>query len=736
MSQGTHEPRRTHQPQGTPGPDETHEPRDASGPQELPEPQKRLGEWLVEEGHITPEQLEHALVVQRSDPETQLGQICVDLGFLRRDDLDYLLTRYGKRRPIGELLVEAGYINHCQLHKALAMQRREGGRIGEILLREGLIDEVKLYSLLAPQYNLPFVPIRETRADPLLARIVAKSYAAQNRLVPISLLARRLTVALTEPSLRGAVEDLRRATGYEVMPFLTYPSDLALFFEALYGEPLSAVLRSRLGGGAPGREEDAPEVDETAEADDPAFEEPAEEAPADVSVDLEVLEEEQVDFAKSKYTVHVEDSPVVQTLVQTIISRSLTLGARDIHLEADVEGPRLRYRVDGLLRDQSLGAREDKQFRQNYRSVLSRLKILAHMDITEKRRPQDASFRMVVRRNGRTSTVDFRLSTISGRQGEGMVIRVLDELKAPQALDSLGLTPQMQEVFTTLIRRPMGIILITGPTGSGKSSTLYGALRTLYRPELKILTVEDPIEYTHPGIVQTEVNPAIENTFARFLRAFLRQDPDVIMVGEIRDGETAEMAIRAAQTGHLLLSTLHTTDSTSAPRRLLDLHNDPNGLATVLAGVMAQRLARRVCPDCREEYQPDEATLREWLPRPAPQYQWLHGRGCATCDGTGYAGRVAVAELWIPSAYEVTLIGRHATGDEIRAEALKRMPCMGEDAFFKAAAGLTTLEEARRVVPYEDIVFIREHGVRPGFQTVTRAQAAVATDGERHAQAA
>jgi type IV pilus assembly protein PilB len=676
-----------------------------------------LGEWLVDGGHLTPGQLEQSLAQQKLRPQTALGQVCVDLGFLSREDLDYLLTRFGKRLPIGEMLVQAGHIDHAQLHQVLMTQRRDGGRVGEIILRLGFVTEEVLYGLLAAQYNLPFISVRETAPQPGLRRFVGKAYAAQNRLVPVSLLGRRLTVAMSDPSLRGCAEELQRTSGMEIIPILTSPSDLVAFFEALYGEALDDVLSARqkgvgaVAGAEVPRSLAAPSGTADRPVDGGALDAGVEDPLAAPGVDLEVIEEEKIDFAKSKYLVQVEDSPVVQTLVQTVISRALTLGASDIHLEADVAGPRLRFRVDGLLREHPLGGQQDEVFRANYRSIISRLKILAHMDITEKRRPQDASFRMVTRRSGRVSTVDFRLATLPGRFGEGMVIRILDELKAPRALESLGLSPDVQEAFRALVHRSMGIILITGPTGSGKSSTLYAALRTIHRPELKILTAEDPIEFTHPGIVQTEVNASIENTFARFLRAFLRQDPDVIMVGEIRDGETAEMALRAAQTGHLLLSTLHTTNATAAVQRLLDLHDDPNGLAAVLIGVMAQRLVRMICPECREEYAPDHDLLLQWFRTPPSDVRWMRGRGCAACGGAGYAGRIVVSELWIPSAYEVTLINRRASGEEIRKEALRRMPNMAEDALLKAVDGLTTLEEAFRVVPFEDLEHIKANGL-------------------------
>jgi type II secretory ATPase GspE/PulE/Tfp pilus assembly ATPase PilB-like protein len=673
---------------------------------------KRLGDWLVEGGHLTPEQLESVLQEKSARPDVPLGQICVDQGFISTADLDYLLTRYGKRLPLGTMLVREGRISEDQLRQVLQIQRQNGGRVGEILLRLGLVPVEDLYEVLARQYNLPYLSVKGMQPDPKLRSLINPTYAARNRLVPISLLGRRLTVAISDPTGRGCAQDLHRATGLEIAPVLSAPADIEIHYRGLYGQELQDVLVTRpeerdSTGGFPEEPVAGPDADGN---------ESLQNAAAPAGVDLEVLEEEELDFSRSRYVVQVEDSPVVQTIVQTIISRALTLNASDIHLEAEVSGPRLRFRVDGMLGEYTLGAKLDQAYRINFRSVISRMKIMGHMDITEKRRPQDASFRMVTRRAGKLSTVDFRLSTLPSRFGEGMVVRVLDELKAPRSLENLGLTPEVQEAFRVLIHRPMGIILITGPTGSGKSSTLYGALRTIYRPELKILTAEDPIEFTHPGIVQAEVNPVLENTFARLLRAFLRQDPDVIMVGEIRDSETAEMALRAAHTGHLLLSTLHTNNSTGCVPRLLDLCGDPNSLASALIGVMSQRLARSICTKCAEPYQPEPSLIEQWFSEPPAWARWMKGRGCEACHDSGYAGRVALAELWIPSAYDITLINRRASSEEIRAEALKRMMSLGEDGLLKALQGITTLDEILRVCPYEDVAYVKEHGVRPALR--------------------
>jgi type IV pilus assembly protein PilB len=692
-------------------------------------PDQKLGDRLVQEGYLTPEQRDEVLREQQTRTNTPFGQICLELGYLVPEQLEHLLTQWGMRLPIGEVLLREGLIQREHIERAAAIQQRKGGDIGEILIGFGAISERELYEVLARQYHLPLLRLGALEPDPNLRSIINPAYAAQNLIVPAFKFERTLTVAMADPSRVSCTEDLRRATGLEIVPVVALASEVRAFYRDLYLTAPAQEFRphTRSGGRAEARRpirqgeethagrgrvpaatsrEIPVESDEASERGSGLTLEPEPE------VDLEVVDEEEFDFRKSQYLVELKDSPVVQNLVHTIISRALALGASDIHLESDVSGPRLRFRVDGLLTERPIGGNQDELLRMNYRSVISRFKILSRMDISEKRRPQDASFRMVTRRGHSLATVDFRLSTIPGRFGEGMVIRLLDELRSPASLESLGFRPELRESLRTLISRPMGILLITGPTGSGKSSTLYAALRTLYRPEIKIVTVEDPIEFTHPGIVQAEVNPVIGNTFARFLRAFLRHDPDVVMVGEIRDEETAEIALRAAQTGHLLLSTLHTSSATSSVRRLLDLHDDPNSLAQVLIGVMAQRLVRLICPRCRESYRPDRSVLEEWFEGPPPDVDWQHGAGCGECDNTGYKGRAALAELWVPQAHEITLINRRASSEELRAEALKRMPSLGEDALLRAVEGQTTLDEVLRVVPYEDVQHVKARGSR------------------------
>ncbi len=338
------------------------------------------------------------------------------------------------------------------------------------------------------------------------------------------------------------------------------------------------------------------------------------------------------------------------------------------------------------------------------REMVSRLKILAKMDIAEKRRPQDGSFRIKSRRGEQQLMIDLRVSVVPSMHGESVVIRVLDKTRLPKSIDGLGLPAAMVQQLGHLLRRTNGIILVTGPTGSGKSTTLYSALKTVATPHMRILTAEDPIEYVYEQFSQCEVNETIGNTFATYLRAFLRHDPEIIMVGEIRDGETAEMAMRAAQTGHLLLSTLHTTTAVESVTRLRDLGIDSNTIASTLTGVMGQRLVRKVCEACKASYQPSKKILDELpLSRHLVHWQLVKGAGCATCNFTGYSGRVMVGELWTPTQDDALLIAKGANIDEIAASAAASTYSMGQCASTLLTGGTTNIEELIRVMPFPAI---------------------------------
>jgi type II secretory ATPase GspE/PulE/Tfp pilus assembly ATPase PilB-like protein len=374
----------------------------------------------------------------------------------------------------------------------------------------------------------------------------------------------------------------------------------------------------------------------------------------------------------------------------------------------------VRFRIDGVLREPDVRGAQPMLDR-SMREIVSRIKILSRLDIAERRRPQDGSFRFPVDRAGAKTDVDLRVSVIPSMAGESVVIRILDRSGAPGGLADLRLDPLVAAHLERALARTSGMFLVTGPTGAGKSTTLYACLMRLARPEVRILTAEDPVEYVYDSISQSEVNADIGNTFAAYLRAFLRHDPEVIMVGEIRDEETAEISFRAAQTGHLLLSTLHTNSAIEALPRLLDLGVHPSLVAASLIGVMSQRLARQVCAECARPDRPAPDLLREFFGEPAdsqdrqwPGLTFVRGAGCAACQHIGYRGRAVVVDLWLPDEQDRLLIMRNAAFDDVRRSAARTTISMADDAHRHLAAGRTTLEELARVLPYAAIVEHRE----------------------------
>jgi type II secretory ATPase GspE/PulE/Tfp pilus assembly ATPase PilB-like protein len=400
-------------------------------------------------------------------------------------------------------------------------------------------------------------------------------------------------------------------------------------------------------------------------------------------------------------------------IFQYLLTRAIESRTSDIHLEMLAGGLRVRFRIDGVLREPEFGLTQ-QTLDKGAREIVSRIKILAMLDISERRRPQDGSFQVSIDRGGTKTGVDLRVSTIPSFSGESVVIRILDRSGAPTGLDSLRLDAAMVSGMKQALARTAGIFLVTGPTGSGKSTTLYACLMHINTPEIRILTAEDPVEYTYDKLSQSEVNADIGNTFAAFLRAFLRHDPEVILVGEIRDQETAEMAFRAAQTGHLLLSTLHTNSAIEALPRLLDLGVDPSLVASSLVGVLSQRLVRQVCPDCRKADTPSEELIREFFGKAKPDVELVAGAGCEKCQFIGYRGRALVAELWMPDQHDHLLIMRKSPFEETRQSAKRTTITMAQDAHSRLADRRTTLEELARVLPYSAIVEHRERATARG----------------------
>jgi type IV pilus assembly protein PilB len=619
----------------------------------------RLGDLLLAEGLVTPAQLEEALRQQRVQTEyAPLGHILVAQNIVTRDQLLTILERHRRSSKLGDLLIKSGDIDQAQLDTALAEQRRTGQPLGEALVQLGYVSEERLRLALCRQLHIRFFSLDAIIIDPSLRNLVNEKFALKHRTVPLARVGNLLVVAMDDPTQSWVVDDLQRTTGLKVEVITSTAGHITRALERLYRVEVSP----HIGAGS--------SVDVIGEdADDDLY------APA------------------SGRRVDTADE-VVRKLLRIAIDR----GASDIHLETINSRLQVRFRIDGMLQHFNLGTVADDLSRQRI-EVLSRIKILATRDISERRRPQDGSFRARVAREGRVVPMDFRVSVIPGYYGENAVIRILDPRWAPESVEQLNLAPPITERLRTLIRASAGMILLTGPTGSGKSTSLFGILKSVYRPEIKVVTAEDPIEYVCPQFCQHEVDERIGNTFARFLRSFLRHDPEVIMLGEIRDSETAELAFRAAQTGHLVLSTLHTNDAVGAVTRLTDMGVDSNVCTSSLLGVMAQRLVREICWNCKQEYTPPPDLLAGIFGAPPAGIRWHRGAGCPACHHTGYKGRVALTELWVPGDDEILLINKGAPFEAIREAARHNSITMADDVLRKLGEGRTSLEELVRVLP-------------------------------------
>jgi len=571
---------------------------------------------------------------------------------------------------LGEILLAGGAITKHQLEHALAQQASLKLPLGKVLLKLEYITDETMRQALSAQLNVPFIDLEKVTIDRGLARLINRSYARRHSLLPIAQVGRTVTVAMDDPTAGAVIDDLMRLTGLAITVVTAPSRAIQRAFRRLYdGTPEAG---KKLGN--------------------------------DVVTEVEV----PVTTLGPSMLFDEQTSRRADELFRQILSRALENHCSDIHLEMLPSGLHVRHRVDGVLRQPHFGSLQDS-LDHNMREIMSRIKILATLDIAERRRPQDGSFQVTVERAGSTVTIDLRVSVIPSYSGESVVIRILDRTRAPRSITELDLSPTVSRRLEVLLQRTTGIFLVTGPTGSGKSTTLYAVLMKLHRPEIRILTAENPVEYVYDELSQSEVNDAIGNTFASYLRAFLRHDPEIIMVGEIRDQETAEMAFRAAQTGHLLLSTLHTNSAIATLPRLLDLKIESSLIASSLIGVMSQRLVRRTCLFCRQPYTPSPHVLNEFFQPEPVLLKFYQGAGCAECGFSGYKGRMIVADLWVPDDQDAVLITRQAPFDEIRGSAQRTTFSMAEDAHERLVAGLTTPEELLRVLPYTAVA---EHRAR------------------------
>jgi type II secretory ATPase GspE/PulE/Tfp pilus assembly ATPase PilB-like protein len=538
---------------------------------------------------------------------------------------------------LGDMLVEEGLLGAEQLDKALRLSRRTNESLIKVLVAHRFVSEEQLLQVLARQQGLPFLNLRDATIDQNAVQGLSAKFASHYRIMPVALRDGVITIAVSTPFDMSAVEDIETNLGYRVERVLACEPDILEAIRRWYGVGAETVERILA---------DLPDHHDA--------------RPVEESHDLERM---------------ADDASVIK-LVNQILHQAITERATDVHFEVYRDEILTRRRIDGILHDTPVS----KSMALLYPAIVSRIKLMAGLNIVERRLPQDGRARVSI---GHTQ-YDLRISVVPTLHGENVVIRILPTSML-FSLEQLGLSPQHLQTLSGLIRQPHGIIFLTGPTGSGKSTTLYACLSRLNTRDHKIITIEDPVEYELKGVMQTQINPKIDLTFARALRSMLRHDPDIMMVGEVRDRETADITIQTALTGHLVFSTLHTNDAASAAIRLLDMGMDPYLIASTVLAFIAQRLVRVVCDECREWYEEGGQRL-------------CRGRGCRRCSQTGYHGRIAICELVQLTGDLQELILKRASAKEIRDRAVANgMVTLAQDGWAKAALGVTTAEEVIRV---------------------------------------
>ena len=585
------------------------------------------------------------------------------------------------RKKIGECLIQAGLITEDDLQTALTEHKRTGERLGSVLVRMNLATEKQITKALAYQLGFPYVSLADEPPDPNAIVLIPKEVAIKRVCVAVKLEKNLLTVAMSDPLLFSLVQDLEFQTGYRIRQVVATRSDILQAIETGYPDKALARYSSTVSGGGLVTRVPPPGAR-------PA---PAEPAQPGGALARRTFDEDVFEGLAPATQEASEAAPIVD-LVDLVINSAVTSRASDIHIEPQEKGVLVRHRLDGILKE----VMDLPKWVLD--GLVARMKIMAGMDIAEKRLPQDGRLRI---KTDDGKEVDFRVSSLRTLFGEKIVLRVLDNRKGAPPLEELGFSSTALEELRHFLKHQHGMILVVGPTGSGKTTTLSSALTSIRSGRTNIITIEDPIEYQIPGVNQTQINEKAKLTFAHALRAILRQDPDVILVGEIRDQETARIAAQAAQTGHLVLSTLHTDDAPSTVTRLMDIGIEPYVIASALVGVVAQRLVRRLCPDCRRQYTPSAETLRalNTSETDAAQFVFYRAVGCDHCNHTGYRGRIALYEVMRVTDKMRRLIAQRAGEEAVREAAVgASMANLGEDGLAKVKAGVTTPEELLRVV--------------------------------------
>ena len=564
---------------------------------------------------------------------------------------------------LGEILVKEKLLSSDQLKQALDHQKKNGGRLGQAIVKLGFISDEEITGVLSRQYGVPAINLSYYEVDPGVIKLVPQETAARYQVVPLSRVGSTLTIAMADPTNVFAMDDIKFMTGLKVEPVVASENAIQEAIEKFYGGSAKAEqdmekVMAELGEGAD---------------------------------DVEVAEEE-AETSTSELEHAAEEAPVIK-LVNLILSESLNRGASDIHIEPYEKEYRVRFRVDGVLHNIMTPPLKMRD------AITSRIKIMAKLDISEKRLPQDGRIMLKLTKDGKKKELDFRVSVLPTLFGEKIVMRLLDKENLRLDMTKLGFEPESLVKFERNILKPFGMVLVTGPTGSGKTNTLYSSVARLNTPDTNIMTAEDPVEFQLPGINQVQMKEQIGLNFAAALRSFLRQDPNIILVGEIRDFETAEIAVKASLTGHLVLSTLHTNDAPGTVSRLMNMGIEPFLVATSVLLICAQRLVRRICAECKEEvHLPPQALIDVgYTPDETKTVKVYKGKGCERCNGSGYKGRAGLYEVMeiTDELRELILVGASAL--ELKKKAVETgMITLRRSGLIKIAAGMTTIEEVIR----------------------------------------